>query len=195
MDKVQRPVADETRDKILSAAKTLFLEKGFDGASMPKIAQLAGVNKTLIFHHFKDKGNLWRRVKAHIIENAAPAPQYDLSSAEAYFKSILDYRFKVYASNPDLARLICWQQISDEHEALIGNDNGSPNEWLVDIQQLQSRGLLRADIDAKLIMLFIIYSSHAPFVQNIIRLNQQQIKAYKNIIVESCMTQFVVSGD
>lgn len=190
MEKQQRTVADETRVRILEAAKRLFLEKGFDGASVNGIAKLADVNKTLIFHHYQDKATLWRKVKESIIENSVTPPKYDMSSARSYFKSILDYRFDLYSSHPELARLVSWQQVSDEHELLIGNDFVSPNHWLKDIKALQKSGKLKKETDAKLIMLFIIYSSHAPFMQNAITFNQRQLSEYKNIILESCVTQF-----
>jgi AcrR family transcriptional regulator len=190
MEKQNRSVADDTRLKILNAAKTVFLEKGFDGASINGIAMLAGVNKTLIFHHYQDKAALWKFVKESIIENSVKPPKYDTSSARVYFQSILDYRFDLYASNPELARLVAWQQVSNAHEVLIGNDFASPNHWLKDIKALQKSGKIRVDIDAKLIMLFIIYSSHAPFMQNMIVFNKKQQAVYKNIILESCVTQF-----
>lgn len=194
MKKQQRNVADTTRLKILDAAKSLFLEKGFDGASINGIAQLADVNKTLIFHHYQDKATLWKKVKESIIENSVTPPQYELSSARAYFQSILDYRFDLYAQHPELARLVAWQQVSDEHELLIGDDFASPNHWLKDIKSLQRSGKLTEEIDAKLIMLFIIYSSHALFMQNTIALNKKQREMYKNIILKSCVTQFAGGG-
>lgn len=190
MTKQQRTVADETRLKILEAAKLSFLEKGYDGTSINGIAKLAEVNKTLIFHHFDDKANLWRKVKETIIESVISKPAYDMTSARTYFESVLTYRFNLYTINPELARLIAWQQISDEHDALIGNDYASPTHWLKDIKSLQKQGQLKKDIDAKLIMLFVIYSSHAPFMQNIYPLTQKQKETYKNIIVESCLSQF-----
>lgn len=186
----QRAVADSTRLKILDAAKTLFLERGFDGASINNIAKLASVNKTLIFHHYQDKTTLWKKVKENIIENCVAPPRYNVSSAAAYFKSVLDYRFDLYANNPEMARLVAWQQVSDEHELLIGNDYCSPNHWLKDIKALQKSGKIKAQIDAKFIMLFIIYSSHAPFMQNLILFNNKQQEFYKNIILNSCITQF-----
>lgn len=190
MEKQQRNVADETRLKILDAAKTLFLEKGFDGASINSIAKLATVNKTLIFHHYQDKTALWKKVKENIIENSVTPPNYDTSSVRAYFQSVLDYRFDLYSNHPELARLVAWQQVSNEHELLIGNDFVSPNHWLKDIKALQKSGKLKKETDPKLIMLFIIYSSHAPFMQNTITFNQRKLSEYKNIILESCVTQF-----
>lgn len=191
METPQRAAADVTRLNILNAAKTLFLEKGYDGTSISGIATLAGVNKTLIFHHYQDKATLWRFVKENIIENSVKKPKYNTTSANAYFESVLNYRFDLYAKNPELARLVAWQQVSNDHESLVGNDYASPNHWLADIKMLQKSGKIRAEIDAKLIMLFIIYSSHAPFMQNVISFNKKQQETYKNIILESCITQFV----
>lgn len=48
----------KTREKILSVAEHLFAEKGFDAASIDKIATAAGVNKGLIYYHFKDKKDI-----------------------------------------------------------------------------------------------------------------------------------------
>lgn len=190
MDKQKRSVADETRQSILDAAKDLFLEKGFDGVSINTIATCANVNKTLIFHHYRDKATLWRVVKESIIEKCMVPASYDTSSSEAYFESILNYRFHLYTNNPELARLIAWQQVSDDHELLIGNDYASPNHWLKDIKALQKLGKLKKEINPKLIMLFIIYSSHAPFMQNVLVLNKVDREAYKNIILASCLAQF-----
>lgn len=190
MEKQQRANANETRLSILEAAKCLFLEKGFDGASINSIATLANVNKTLIFHHYQDKATLWGKVKESIIENSVKPPRYDTTSAKRYFESILNYRFSVYENNPELARLIAWQQVSQDHELLIGDNYASPNHWLKDIKVLQTSGKLKKEIDAKLIMLFIIYSSHAPFMQDTIVLNKADREAYKNIILKSCLMQF-----
>jgi AcrR family transcriptional regulator len=48
----------ETREAILQAAKRLFAERGFEGASMRAIAAEAGVDAALITHFFGSKANL-----------------------------------------------------------------------------------------------------------------------------------------
>ena len=45
----------ETREKILSAARQLMAQKGYKGATTRKISELAGVNEVTIFRHFKTK--------------------------------------------------------------------------------------------------------------------------------------------
>ena len=48
--------------RILAAAKDLFAESGFNSVSMNAIAELAGVSKANIFHHFKSKNALYLEV-------------------------------------------------------------------------------------------------------------------------------------
>jgi TetR/AcrR family transcriptional regulator len=54
--------AQSTRETILSAAETLFAERGFDGTSVDAIASQAGYNKSLIFQYFGDKLGLYSQV-------------------------------------------------------------------------------------------------------------------------------------
>jgi len=51
-----------TRDLVFSAAATAFSQHGFDGVGVDDIARLAGVNKAMIYYHFKDKLALYREV-------------------------------------------------------------------------------------------------------------------------------------
>lgn len=48
----------KTKEKILEVAEQLFAEKGFNGTSIEKIAKTAGVNKGLIYYHFKNKKDI-----------------------------------------------------------------------------------------------------------------------------------------
>lgn len=48
----------KTKEKIIRVAEQLFAEKGFNGTSIDMIAKTAGVNKGLIYYHFKDKKDI-----------------------------------------------------------------------------------------------------------------------------------------
>ncbi len=52
---VGRPKDLEKRKRILESAKILFLECGYHGCSMNKIAQKADVTKLTVYNHFQDK--------------------------------------------------------------------------------------------------------------------------------------------
>lgn len=49
-------------DRILQTARKLFSHKGFAGVSMTEIAIAAGVSKANVFHHFRNKGELYQAV-------------------------------------------------------------------------------------------------------------------------------------
>jgi len=192
MEKTKRPSANNTRERILEAAKTLFLEDGFNGVSIQDIASEAQVNTNLIFHHYENKENLWLKVKDFILETCNEPPCYDNTSAKAYLKSIIDYRFELYSRNPDIARLLKWQHLSENQEDLTGNDFASPLNWKKEIIRFQRLGEIDSSINYKLIMLFIIYSTHAPFMQNVFPLSKARQEQYKQIVLSACISQFIL---
>lgn len=57
MDKAQN-----TEDKIVEAAKTVFIQKGMDGARMQEIATEAGINKALLHYYFRTKAKLFDKI-------------------------------------------------------------------------------------------------------------------------------------
>jgi AcrR family transcriptional regulator len=52
----------ETRDKILDAARELFIAEGYDGVSMRKIADKIEYSPTAIYVHFADKDELFLEI-------------------------------------------------------------------------------------------------------------------------------------
>lgn len=52
------PRSRAKRDQVLAAARDLFLERGFSGASMDAIARTAGVSKETLYRHFRNKESL-----------------------------------------------------------------------------------------------------------------------------------------
>ncbi len=58
---------------ILEAAKKLFLEKGYDGASIEDIAGCAGVTKSLVYYYFDSKEEILYSVMKRSMENTISA--------------------------------------------------------------------------------------------------------------------------
>ncbi|MDE2508625.1 MAG: helix-turn-helix transcriptional regulator, partial [Planctomycetota bacterium] len=58
---------DERRDRIVWAAKRVFLELGLDAASMDDVAARAGTTKPTVYAHFKSKDELFSAV-VHLIK-------------------------------------------------------------------------------------------------------------------------------
>lgn len=56
----------DARERILSAAETLFAIRGFEGVSTTQIAKVAGITQPLIHYHFKNKEALWKATVARL---------------------------------------------------------------------------------------------------------------------------------
>jgi AcrR family transcriptional regulator len=61
----------ELRQKILDAARALFIEEGYEAVSMRKIAQRIEYSPTAIYLHFEDKQALFRAVCDETFERLA----------------------------------------------------------------------------------------------------------------------------
>ena len=64
-----------TVEKILTAAKRLFLEKGYDNTTIQDIVdELGGLTKGAVYHHFKSKEEIMEDVyKRQIWRRTRPA--------------------------------------------------------------------------------------------------------------------------
>lgn len=55
----QQSVSSEARQRVIQAAYSLFVERGFADVSMQQIADSASITKATLYHHFKDKQDLY----------------------------------------------------------------------------------------------------------------------------------------
>ncbi|MDE2572649.1 MAG: TetR/AcrR family transcriptional regulator [bacterium] len=59
METTHRTTPEETRERILAAAREVYVRNGPLGATTREIAQLAGVNEVTLFRHFGSKDRLF----------------------------------------------------------------------------------------------------------------------------------------
>jgi AcrR family transcriptional regulator len=64
----QKIVQEFRRSEILSAARTVFARKGFEGGSVDDIAAAAGLAKGTIYIYFKSKKDIYKALVAHDME-------------------------------------------------------------------------------------------------------------------------------
>lgn len=76
-----RPAAEEEsakRRQILDGARKVFMNLGFDGASMNEIARSAGVSKGTLYVYFADKNRLFEAiVEAEVLEQGKDVFNFD----------------------------------------------------------------------------------------------------------------------
>lgn len=86
---------ENTEEKIIDAARSVFMKKGMDGARMQEIADEAGINKALLHYYFRSKEKLFDAIFGQIIKIAFPKITGIISS-DADFMTKLDQFLDAY---------------------------------------------------------------------------------------------------
>jgi AcrR family transcriptional regulator len=119
MKKTRQDGADETRARIIAAARELFRERGFDATSADVIARRAGVAKGTVFLHGGSKERLLLLAfEADVLETATLAleqvdPAQPLAAA---LHGIFSHFFRLYERNVPLARRFVKEQVVLTHQ-------------------------------------------------------------------------------
>lgn len=108
----------DPRTNILDAAKILFAEKGFSGASVREIANKAGVNLAMIHYYFGNKDGLYRTLLeveiGKVREMALDASAIEGTASAKIERFVANYA-RFLATNPNFARIA-------QQEMLNGGD-------------------------------------------------------------------------
>lgn len=148
--------ADETRQRIIQAARLVFSERGYDGATFQAIAARADLTRPAINHYFSSKRALYREVLDDTNEFVIGA---GIKQAErettlvAQLTAFISEATKANSKNPaGSAFLISGVLESQRHPDLTGTDNDSvriSREFLLRvINEAIDRGEIVTDVDA-----------------------------------------------
>lgn len=157
----QRPKtssAEDTRERLMTAAARLFAEHGFEGTSVKELADSAGVNVSLVSYHFGGKENLFRACLEHfgkqrlalaqrLLQPAASTEEFKLR-----LKMFVEEMFAAHAEDSDRSCIV--QRESDLAmpiaEEVFRSTFLKVFETLVSfIAAGQQAGYLRADLHAE----------------------------------------------
>ncbi|OQP49427.1 TetR/AcrR family transcriptional regulator [Niastella populi] len=95
--------------KILDAAKQIFMENGLDGARMQDIADKAGINKALLHYYFRSKDKLFERIFTEEAQKFMPKVTTIMLSELPLFEKIEKFMSEyidTLSQNPLLANFI-----------------------------------------------------------------------------------------
>lgn len=147
----------DTRTTILKAAGKAFSKQGFDGASISSIAKIAGINQSLIYHHFKCKEDLWKQVKIDILHEEfggeTPAELFRTDNFKNFITDFIEKRYDFYLHQPKVRRMVLWQELESKGHAKELHDEEKQAciyAWCKAFQQFQENGEVRPDIDPEL---------------------------------------------
>lgn len=156
-----------TANRILDIAEELFLERGYSAVSIRDIAAKAKVPISLIYHYFESKEFLWKSVKSRILGKYTDFERREEIQEEdfkTYLKKYLSFRFDFYNQSPHIARLIAWQRLESQVDALSGV--AAPTTMLNVEERLkayQRKGEIRRDIDPALVAYLMMNTVTLPY--------------------------------
>jgi TetR/AcrR family transcriptional regulator len=167
---------------ILEAAEILFAEKGFAAVSMSAIAKLANTSKPNIYHHFKNKNELYFAIMEAAVQRAT-----DLLDALEDSPGTIRQRLAEFSAG-QLENILLHDRSTQLilREAFSGNSErgmdiakqmvGKVFSRLVSmVQKGQTKGEFRADIDTSLAAFMIVSTNMFYFQSKAIMENNPEI--------------------
>ncbi len=167
-----------TEERIKEAAKTVFLEKGFDGTTTRDIAQAAGINSALMNYYFRSKEKLFQSIFNDMctlmFEGMLTIFNQPISLKEKV-SAFIDHEFQMMNNNPNLANFIM-NELHRNPERLfetIGLAKKLPESvFQQQVDEAIAAGQIRP-VDAQHIMTMIIANTQFLFVSKPITMQSQ----------------------
>jgi len=60
--------SEQTRARLVSSARVLFAERGYDGAGIAELVSVAGVTAPVLYHHFQSKAGLYAAAMTEVYD-------------------------------------------------------------------------------------------------------------------------------
>lgn len=185
---VKKEKDKNTEQRILEAARKVFLTRGMDGARMQDIADEAGINKAMLHYYFRDKDSLFDVVFLEEAQKFFPKINAIFASDEPLFTKIENFVAEYIdemKGNPGLPWFVLNEvnRNPDEFmEKIWGRANmPQPGKFLEQIAAEIKAGRIRKTEPVQLLMNMISMTIF-PFVarpvfSRIMQLNPQQFSA------------------
>jgi AcrR family transcriptional regulator len=106
-----------SRDKILDAAEALFAKRGYAAVGLSEVAEVVGLGKSSLFHHFKTKAQLYAAVAARILARIEEHLVRSLAKGgdpAARLERWLDELVDLLVANPTYARVLLRSLFEDD---------------------------------------------------------------------------------
>src|SRR5690242_12774245 len=117
MRTVAASTEQSSHDKILDAAEALFAKRGYAGVGLSEVAEVVGLGKSSLFHHFKTKAQLYAAVAARILARIEEHLVRSLAKGgdpAARLERWLDELVDMLVANPTYARVLLRSLFEDD---------------------------------------------------------------------------------
>jgi TetR/AcrR family transcriptional regulator len=158
--------AGKVRERLLTAARELFLRYGYRAVSSRQIGAAAGVNFAMIRYYFGGKPGLYREILQSVVPAQFAWPE---SGGEPLrIADVLAHITRVWAANPWIAGFVLREVLvpGGPMRAMFLSEFPERLAPLAErvVQSEIARGALRADLDPKLLVLSLVSLAVFPFL-------------------------------
>jgi TetR/AcrR family transcriptional regulator len=155
---VKKQIDESTEQRILLAAKKVFMTKGMAGARMQDIADEAGINKAMLHYYFRSKEKLFETIFKEVVKEFLPKINLIFESDKSLFEKIemfcREYIDQI-RETPYLPVFIL-NEINQQPEVLIkkmwGNRKPPINLFFSQVQNEIKKGIIKPVHPAQLLM-------------------------------------------
>jgi AcrR family transcriptional regulator len=167
---VKKKKDQTTEQKILDAAKKVFVQKGMSGARMQDIADEAGINKAMLHYYFRNKEKLFEVIFMGAAGKLFPKINEIFESDQPLFEKIESFcaeYITVIGENPYLP-LFVLNEINQDPELFFkkvwaGKSRPQPQKFLEQIEREVKKGTIKRISPLQLLM-NLISMTIFPFV-------------------------------
>jgi AcrR family transcriptional regulator len=157
-----------TEQRILKAAKTVFIKKGLEGARMQEIADEAEINKALLHYYFRSKDKLFEGVFKEAFFQVIPDTMLLLKKDLPLFDKIrifADRYIDIFIDNPFIPGFVMHelQRDPDRIIGLIEDIGVQPEIFAGQIQAEVEKGTIRP-VDPRQLIVNLLALCIFPFV-------------------------------
>lgn len=159
---------------ILDAATRLFAERGYEGASMADLAELVGLRKASLFHHFPSKDALYAAVFERMVEQLG-APVMEAAKTPGSFPERLDTMTDAicgalseqkFAARLAVREMMDWGPYARESfKEKVRPVLGAAEDF---VRAGQSAGVFNDGLDAKHLVLTLVSLYFMPFAMGVL---------------------------
>ncbi len=147
-----------TRAKVMQAARELFGELGYDGATIRDIARRAGMSTGAVFANFTDKTDLFEAIYVEDAENLLEVMRDAAATAQSgnvaqRLSALFGAGYRRSFDNLPMVRAVVvrsWLQGDDAEGRMRTQDRGMANLIAEVLREGVKAGELKADADVKL---------------------------------------------
>lgn len=161
---------DDSRSRLLQAAKKVFHDKGFDGATIKDIADESGLNVSLVSYHFGGKEALYRECLTRfgqerfefaerLLQPGSPSLIITHEDFRIRLTLFLTEFIEAHLREPEVSRMLHREVVSGSHFMIEGMGKIFIQHFEAVVQFLglaQKSGLIRKDLNPQIMAALLV---------------------------------------